>query len=234
MSTEELSKKRSRDQDEDDVLKIEKKKKKDKKEKKEKKDKKDKSEKKDKKDKKDKSEKKEKKEKETKSEEPAPSSTASPTQAQVDDFLKTNFIAIEDPDHDSTKPILSFDQMNIDKRILKVLSQFPTPTPIQSASWPYLVNGRDIVGVAETGSGKTFAFAVPALNHLISHSPNKRGVRVLVVSPTRELAMQIHESIKSLTDVVNLEAVCVYGGVPKDAQRKALKSSSIVIATLVV
>ncbi|VVT44004.1 uncharacterized protein SAPINGB_P000254 [Magnusiomyces paraingens] len=236
MSVEEkLSKKHQLEDEEVDK----KEKKKLKKEKKEKKDKKDKKEKKDKKDKKEKKEKKEKEDKEsipeTKHEE-STDTTDEPaieqaTQAQADEFFKTNSISIEDPDKSSLKPFLEFSHVHLDPKLIKVLSKFPRPTPIQSASWPYLFSGRDVVGVAETGSGKTFAFAVPALSHLLKNNPKKKGVRVLVVSPTRELAMQIYDSVTELTSAVGLKATCVYGGVPKDPQRKAVAHSNIVVAT---
>ena len=227
----------------DDDKKSKKHKSKDVKEKKDKKDKKDKKEKKEKKEKKDKKEKKEKKEKKPEAAAtPVAASTSSSStytqseelnnvpQSKIDDYLKTNFITVEDSENLNLRPLQAFSQVNLDSRIQKVLSQFPAPTPIQAVSWPYLLSSRDVVGVAETGSGKTFAFSVPALNHLL-RSPKKKGVRVLVVSPTRELAMQIYDNLTQLTDAVNMSAVCIYGGVPKEQQRQDLKKSSIVVAT---
>ncbi|KAK7205555.1 ATP-dependent rna helicase [Myxozyma melibiosi] len=120
--------------------------------------------------------------------------------------------------------------MVLDPRVLKFLNKYPAPTPIQSASWPALLAGRDVVGVAETGSGKTMAFAVPAISYLISNNPGKK-TSVLIISPTRELALQIHENLDDLGKSVGIKSVCVYGGVPKDVQRRELKGANIVVAT---
>ncbi|CAN6664259.1 ATP-dependent RNA helicase Dbp3p [Trichomonascus vanleenenianus] len=196
-------------------------------------------EKKEKKDKKEKDvkEKKDKKEKKSKTEdsdsekaEKSSSTTPAPVDANdVAEFMKTNAITVEDSQKSGLQPFLSFNQLHVQQSILNVLTKFPKPTPIQAVSWPFLLNGRDVVGVAETGSGKTMAFSVPAVNHLLSSK--SKGVRVLVVSPTRELAMQIYDNLKMLTSVTDVNAVCVYGGVPKEGQRRDIKKSSIVIAT---
>jgi len=119
---------------------------------------------------------------------------------------------------------------------LACCSKFKAPTPIQAQCWPVLQAGRDIIGIAATGSGKTFAFALPAIAHirakLPAHKPAKGGPAMLVLAPTRELAM--------LTDVVcndagkasGIRSVCIYGGMPKDAQRQLLQSRPhVVVAT---
>ena len=96
------------------------------------------------------------------------------------------------------------------------------------------MSGYDCIGVAETGSGKTLAFAVPAIRHIIAlkaKQKSSKGVRAVVVSPTRELAMQIYDSMEKYSKEARLSAVCVYGGVPKDEQRAKLKRADIVVAT---
>lgn len=222
--------------------KISKKHKLDKKEKKDKKDKKHKKDKKEKKDKKDKKEKKSKhvEEKEAKEDKPgafAPAPVAiaaSATQSDIDAFLKENEVEITDPNNATdVSPILSFKDINeaIDPRIATCFKDFSKPTPIQSASWPYLFAQRDVIGVAETGSGKTFAFAVPAINHVLNTKYYKGKPQILVVSPTRELAIQIYDNYKKLSDATNTKCVCVYGGVPKEQQRHDLKTANTVIAT---
>lgn len=163
-----------------------------------------------------------------------PELTALP-QKEIDEFLTSHFISVTDPS--STKqfrPIVKFDYLPVsDPAQLKPFKAFKAPTPIQAAAWPYLSDGRDVIGVAETGSGKTMAFAVPCARSIMSLPKNQRnkGARAVIVSPTRELAMQSYEQIMLLAKASGLQAVCVYGGVPKDEQRRALKTADIVVAT---
>ncbi|KAM3159643.1 ATP-dependent RNA helicase DBP3 [Lachancea thermotolerans] len=228
--------------------------KKDKKEKKSKKEKKDKKDKKEKKDKKDKKSKDKSKvddavaSAKTKSE---PLSTESATkekshgstgyteseklskvpQSQIDQFFQDNEVSVEDPAKLNLRPLLSFDQISLSSEIQEEISKFPKPTPIQAVSWPYLLSGKDVVGVAETGSGKTFAFGVPAIHNLKTADAKSQGVQVLVISPTRELASQIYDNLILLTKKAGVNCCCVYGGVPKDEQRSQLKKSQVVVAT---
>jgi ATP-dependent RNA helicase DBP3 len=157
-------------------------------------------------------------------------------QAKIDSFLTENFITITDPQSASAtlRPITDFSYLPItDPSQLAPFKTFKAPTPIQASSWPFLFSGRDVIGVAETGSGKTMAFAVPCVRAISSLPKNQRnkGARAVIVSPTRELAMQSYEQIMNLARVSSLQAVCVYGGVPKDEQRRALKTADIVVAT---
>ena len=106
---------------------------------------------------------------------------------------------------------------------------FTKPSPIQAQAWPILtqdVQGRkrDVVGIAETGSGKTLAFALPALSTLVNDKKSKRKKpRMLVLAPTRELAMQSDEVLREFGAVVGLKSLVVYGGVPKHVQIGELK-----------
>ena len=154
-------------------------------------------------------------------------------QKEIDNFLQTNAITIDNPSSSTLRPITQFSQLpkTFDS---SPFAGFSAPTPIQSAAWPFLLNGQDVVGVAETGSGKTLAFGVPLIRSIISQSSSshsKPSCRAIVVSPTRELAVQIHTQLESLAKAVSLQTVCVYGGVPKDAQRDALRTAHIVVAT---
>ena len=151
-------------------------------------------------------------------------------QSEVDEFFKKNEVTVEDPRSTTLRPLLSFSHISLSPKIQQEIAKFPQPTPIQAVSWPYLLSNRDVIGVAETGSGKTFAFGVPAVNNLVTTGKTK-GIKVLVISPTRELASQIYDNMKNLTDKTNLNIVCLYGGVPKDQQRKDLVRANIVIAT---
>lgn len=152
-------------------------------------------------------------------------------QADVDIFYKENEVSVEDKLNYNYRPLLSFNHLSLEPEIQSEISKFPKPTPIQAVSWPYLLAGRDVIGVAETGSGKTFAFGVPAINYLVDNRSKQRGVQVLVISPTRELASQTYDNLILLTDKVGLECCCVYGGVPKYEQREQLKKSQVVVAT---
>jgi ATP-dependent RNA helicase RhlE len=106
---------------------------------------------------------------------------------------------------------------------------YVTPTPIQQQAIPTVMQGRDVMGLAQTGTGKTAAFALPILNRLMD---GQRGrVRALVVAPTRELAEQIHESFVTLGGKTRLKSVTVYGGVNVNPQIQALKNGvEIVVA----
>lgn len=155
-------------------------------------------------------------------------------QSEIDNFLSTNFITISDPTSTTIlRPITKFSHLpSHTTSPSSPFTAFKTPTPIQSAAWPFLLSGRDVIGVAETGSGKTLAFGVPCIRSITSLSRRKGSpARAIIVSPTRELAVQIHTQIETLASPAHLSTVCVYGGVPKDPQRLALQTAHIVVAT---
>ena len=118
------------------------------------------------------------------------------------------------------KPILSFDQLKVNESLLKPLKNFEKPTPIQSITWPCLLKGKDTIGIAETGSGKTLSFALPGLERHVLNDDDSSEVTILVIAPTRELAVQTYENVHNL-NVVN--SICLYGGVSKDDQKKTIK-----------
>lgn len=157
-------------------------------------------------------------------------------EAEINTFLAENFISITDPISTSQllRPITKFSYLpSTDSAQQAPFKSFKAPTPIQAAAWPFLLAGRDVIGVAETGSGKTMAFAVPCVRYITSIPKEKafKGAKAVVVSPTRELAMQSYEQITKLASAAKLQVVCVYGGVPKYEQRKALETADIVVAT---
>ncbi|RVD82467.1 uncharacterized protein DFL_006893 [Arthrobotrys flagrans] len=173
----------------------------------------------------------------TGTESPAPADAAA-----ISSYMKTHSIKITDPakpNSESCDLILNFSDLPaVDKSHLAPFSAYKSPTPIQAASWSYLLDGKDLIGVAETGSGKTMAFAYPAVQYLTKlpksdRNPRKSGARVVIVSPTRELAMQIFEQVEKLTIAAGLKdaATCIYGGVPKDPQRESLKKALVIVAT---
>ncbi|KAJ7795691.1 P-loop containing nucleoside triphosphate hydrolase protein [Mycena olivaceomarginata] len=124
-------------------------------------------------------------------------------------------------------PILKFDQLAIPSELRSCFKGFSAPTPIQACTWPPALLGRDVVGIAETGSGKTLAFGIPALARLItSPRPNDGSstISVLVVAPTRELALQTHDTLSALGGPLGIASVAVFGGVPKEPQVRMLRN----------
>ncbi|MFH2046672.1 MAG: DEAD/DEAH box helicase [Pseudomonadota bacterium] len=106
---------------------------------------------------------------------------------------------------------------------------YVTPTPIQTKAIPYVTKGRDIIGLAQTGTGKTAAFALPILNRLMQGK--RGGVRSLIITPTRELAEQIHDTINCLGNKTRIRSVSIYGGVNINTQIKKLnQGAEIVVA----
>ncbi|HEY6074461.1 MAG TPA: DEAD/DEAH box helicase [Anaerolineales bacterium] len=118
---------------------------------------------------------------------------------------------------------MKFEQFQLDNRLQAGIKRagYEIPTPIQEAALPAALRGRDIIGTAQTGTGKTAAFVLPILNKLLDgpHGPP----RALIVTPTRELAEQIHEVIRTLATGTKLRSATVYGGVSAAPQIKALK-----------
>ena len=102
------------------------------------------------------------------------------------------------------------------------------PTPIQLRAIPPALEGRDVIASAQTGTGKTAAFALPLLQHLGAHG----ALRCLVLEPTRELAMQVETSIRDLARMTDLRIASLYGGVGYGAQREAMKRGlDVIVAT---
>jgi ATP-dependent RNA helicase RhlE len=126
---------------------------------------------------------------------------------------------------------LDFEQFSFDPRIRAGIKTagYTTPTPIQQQAIPRVLQGRDILATAQTGTGKTAAFVLPILERLIK-GPSGR-VRALIVAPTRELAEQIHQAAVDLGQRTKVRSVAVYGGVSKNGQVEALRrGSEIVVA----
>ena len=127
---------------------------------------------------------------------------------------------------------MNFTDLELKDPILSAVSKakYETPSPIQERAIPVMLEGKDIIACAQTGTGKTAAFALPILNKL--EYKKKHQIRALVLTPTRELAVQIFENFKKFGRYLKLRACCVYGGAPSGPQRKALRSGcDILIAT---
>ncbi len=124
---------------------------------------------------------------------------------------------------------MNFEQFSLDGRLNDAVKDmgYVTPTPIQEQAIPPVLNGRDVMGLAQTGTGKTAAFALPILERLLK-GPMRR-TRALIVAPTRELAEQTHESFKALGKYTRVRSASVYGGVGKAPQIQALRRSTEII-----
>ncbi len=128
---------------------------------------------------------------------------------------------------------LQFSDFDLDRRLLRNLQAmgFEHPTPIQSATIPRALEGHDILGSAETGTGKTAAYLLPLLQKLLA-SPGARHPRALVIVPTRELAIQVAEHALQLSRDLPLRIAAIYGGIGYGAQDEALgRGADVVIAT---
>ena len=127
---------------------------------------------------------------------------------------------------------MNFEQFNLDPRLMQGIKYagYETATPIQEAAIPAALRGRDIIGTAQTGTGKTAAFVLPILNKLLD---GPKGMpRVLIVTPTRELAEQINQVVHALAVGTGLRSATIYGGVGADRQIKALRQGvDILVAT---
>jgi ATP-dependent RNA helicase DBP3 len=153
-------------------------------------------------------------------------------QSEIDAFIAEKKLAIEDPKGQSYRPITNFKYLPIDEALRPFFANFKEPTPIQAAVWPYLLAGRDMIGVAETGSGKTLAFGVPCVRSIANLSKkDRKHIKACIVSPTRELALQIHEQLVKLAEPAGLKVTCIYGGQSKDEQRTKAKGTHIIVAT---
>lgn len=132
---------------------------------------------------------------------------------------------------------MTFKELGLAEPILKALQEqgYTNPTPIQEQAIPILLKGKDLLGVAQTGTGKTAAFGIPILHHLyegISLRQNKRKIKALVVTPTRELAIQIGESFTAYGKHTGLRNTVIFGGVKQGKQVNALRAGvDILVAT---
>lgn len=131
---------------------------------------------------------------------------------------------------------MTFDELNIIQPIARALKQkgYEQPTPIQEKAIPPMLKGLDVFGTAQTGTGKTAAFAIPILQKLYESAADRKtaGIRALVLAPTRELAIQISESFSDYSKGLGLRHLVIYGGVSQNPQTAALrKGVDILIAT---
>jgi ATP-dependent RNA helicase RhlE len=130
-----------------------------------------------------------------------------------------------------------FENLDIIKPIQKALQDegYSKPTPIQAKSIPHLLEGKDLLGCAQTGTGKTAAFAIPILQRVYNEQKNSRGprtIKAVVLAPTRELAIQIEESFTAYSQYMDIKSLVIFGGVSQNSQTRALREGvDILIAT---
>jgi superfamily II DNA/RNA helicase len=132
--------------------------------------------------------------------------------------------------------LADFQDFKLNDAITRALveEKYLTPTPIQTQTIPTVMSGRDVIGIAQTGTGKTAAFALPILHYLAANPrpPERKGCRVLVLSPTRELSGQILDSFRTYGRYLRIRAALVIGGVPMGAQvRSLLNGVDVLVAT---
>ncbi|XP_045368648.2 putative ATP-dependent RNA helicase DDX43 [Camelus bactrianus] len=165
--------------------------------------------------------------------------TSSMSQEQVDNWRKENYNITCDDLKDGEKrpipnPTCTFeDAFQCYPEVMKNIEKagFQKPTPIQSQAWPIILQGIDLIGVAQTGTGKTLSYLMPGFIHIDSQPVARNGPGMLVLTPTRELALQV-ESECSKYSYKGLRSICIYGGGDRDGQIKDLsKGVDIIIAT---
>ena len=159
---------------------------------------------------------------------------SSRSERDVADFRKLKEITVAG--NNIPRPVQTFDEAGFPKYVMdEVKAQgFAAPTAIQSQGWPMALSGRDVVGIAETGSGKTLTYCLPGIVHINAQpllAPGD-GPIVLVLAPTRELAVQIQQEMTKFGKSSRIRNTCVYGGVPKGGQiRDLAKGVEVCIAT---
>jgi ATP-dependent RNA helicase DDX5/DBP2 len=152
----------------------------------------------------------------------------------VQKYLDTHSITIQGSE--VPRPNMDFEEGGYPEYILKEIRRqgYVTPTAIQAQGLPIAMSGRDMVGIAKTGSGKTMAYIVPSLIHIENQPKNRNddGPIALVLAPTRELAQQIKEVAQDFGTHINVKNACLFGGASKGQQMRELeRGAEIVIAT---
>ena len=132
---------------------------------------------------------------------------------------------------------MKFSELGLLPELLRAVEDagYSEPTPIQAQAIPVIMAGRDVMGGAQTGTGKTAGFTLPMLHRIARHanassSPARHPVRCLILTPTRELAMQVHESVVTSGKHLPLRSVCVYGGVDIKPQTAELREGREIVA----
>ncbi|KZT20802.1 P-loop containing nucleoside triphosphate hydrolase protein [Neolentinus lepideus HHB14362 ss-1] len=152
------------------------------------------------------------------------------------DLLRLELDGIKIRGVDCPRPVTKWSHFGLPASCLDVIKEknYTAPTPIQAQAVPAVMSGRDVIGVAKTGSGKTIAFLLPMFRHIKDQRPLEQmeGPVAVIMTPTRELAVQIHRECKPFLRVLNLRAVCAYGGSPiKDQIADMKKGAEVIVCT---
>lgn len=158
----------------------------------------------------------------------------------LNDFLRINSVAVAGDRF--IKPIIEFKELDIPQAIVNKIydARYTQPTPIQAMCWPILLSGCDMVGIAQTGSGKTLGFILPMLIHISNNRNYLRSINRddgpgpigLVLAPTRELAIQIQQVAEEFGSTAGIKNICIYGGASKGPQSQQVRrGADIYIAT---
>ncbi|MDA7517433.1 DEAD/DEAH box helicase [bacterium] len=128
---------------------------------------------------------------------------------------------------------MTFSDLKLPQPLLDAIEEtgYREPTPIQARAIPVIMRRKDVIGIAQTGTGKTAAFTLPMLSILGNIKPKAPGIRALIISPTRELVTQIRDNIQDYSRHMSIQLAAVYGGVGEQPQIEALRHADIVIAT---
>jgi len=165
-----------------------------------------------------------------------PGVSADAASAQPDAVAPQTPMATEASAAPVEAPPARFDTLPLDPKILSAI-KYPTMTPIQAKAIPLVLAGRDVMGAAQTGTGKTAAFSIPLLQKMMKHenasmSPARHPVRAIVLAPTRELAIQVADNVKTYAGKCNLRSAVVFGGMNMKEQTIELKAGvEVLIAT---
>jgi ATP-dependent RNA helicase RhlE len=130
--------------------------------------------------------------------------------------------------------VMPFRALQLSPQVLKAIQEagYTQPTPIQLAAIPEVLAGRDVIGIAQTGTGKTAAFVLPILTKLMASNAQRHGMRALIVAPTRELVVQIEENVRGYAKHLPMRMATIYGGVSERPQIAALRAGvNLVVAT---
>src|SRR5215208_7154153 len=125
----------------------------------------------------------------------------------------------------------SFAELGLAPDVLRAIDDagYTTPTPIQAAAIPLALRGRDLIGLAQTGTGKTAAFTLPIVHRLLG---GPRRTRALILTPTRELCMQVDESFRRYGSAAGIDVAAIFGGMPYEPQEAALAAGvDVIVAT---
>ena len=157
-------------------------------------------------------------------------------EGEVEKFRTENRISIVRSKGPVPDPIFTIEECNFPNEMISKLARngISKPMPIQAQGWPIALSGYDMIGIGETGSGKTLGFLLPAFRHILNQDEdsNHRGPRVVIMAPTRELAQQTEKVAQSYGGPLGLRTVSVYGGASRGFQLgKLQRGTDIVVGT---